>query len=133
MTLIRWIELKTLTDTRGELCVAEIGTQLSFSPRRVYYLRNPRPDEPRGFHAHKTLEQIAVCVTGACTFVLDDGQTRESVRMRDGTRGLYLGPMLWHEMHDFTPDCVLLVLASDIYDEADYIRDFNEFREIVNG
>jgi dTDP-4-dehydrorhamnose 3,5-epimerase-like enzyme len=127
MTLVRWIDLKSITDARGQLCVAETGAQVPFTIRRVYYLRDPQPDEPRGFHAHKALEQVAICVAGACSFVLDDGRKRENVRLEDPTRGLYVGPMLWHEMHDFTPNCVLLVLASAIYEEADYIRDYNGF------
>lgn len=127
MTLVRWIDLKSITDARGQLCVAETGTHLPFTPNRVYYLHSPQPGEPRGFHAHRALEQVAICVTGACRFVLDDGQQRESVQLDDPARGLYLGPMLWHQMHDFTPECVLLVLASAVYDEADYIRDYDVF------
>ena len=81
----------------------------------------------RGFHAHRLLEQYAVCLAGSCTFDLDDGRTRDSVVLAGPEQGLYMAPMLWHEMRDFSPDCVLAVLASAPYDEADYIRDHDEF------
>jgi len=127
MTLIRWIDLESAVDERGQLCVAEVGKQIPFPLERVYFLRNTKLGEPRGFHAHKALEQVAVCVAGSCRLILDDGSRREQVVLDDPTRAIYVGPMIWREMHDFTQDCVLLVMASTIYKESDYIRDYQAF------
>lgn len=132
MTPVRWIDFKSVSDPRGRLIVAEGLRDVPFDIRRVYYMRDLKPDEPRGFHAHKALEQVAVCVAGSCTFILDDGETREEVRCDDPARGLYVGPMIWHEMQDFSPDCILLMFASAEYDESDYIRDRSEFRRKVS-
>ncbi|MDB4488461.1 FdtA/QdtA family cupin domain-containing protein, partial [bacterium] len=83
----------------------------------------------RGFHAHKKLQQIAVAVTGSCEMILDDGKEKESVCLDSSTKGLYIGPGFWRVMRNFTPDCVLLVLADRHYDESEYIRNYDEFLE----
>jgi len=127
VTLARWIDLKAVSDPRGLLVVAEAHRQIPFEIRRVYFMRDLKVDEPRGFHAHKALEQVAVCVAGSCSFILDDGTTREELRCDDPAKGLYVGPMMWHEMQDFSPDCVLLMFASAEYDESDYLRDHDDF------
>lgn len=132
MTLVKWFDFKSVSDARGQLVVAEVGVHIPFDIVRIYYLRDLKADEPRGFHAHRALEQIAICVAGSCTMLLDDSKTREQVRLDDPARGLYVGAMIWHEMRDFSPDCVLLVLASDAYDEADYIRDYDAFVEAAS-
>jgi len=131
MTLARWIDLKAIRDTRGLLVVAEALQSIPFDIKRIYFLRDLKPDAPRGFHAHKRLEQVAVCVAGACSFILDNGRSREAVRCESPAKGLYVGPMVWHEMHDFSPGCIILMLASDVYDETDYIRDIVEFRGVT--
>lgn len=127
MTLARWIDFTTVTDARGHLVAAEVERHIPFDIRRVYYLRDLKAGEPRGFHAHKALQQVAVCVAGSCNLLLDDGHARETVRCGDPARGLYIGPMVWHEMYDFSPDCVLLVFASAEYDESDYLRSYDVF------
>lgn len=81
----------------------------------------------RGKHAHKKLHQILFCVAGACTVSLDDGKEKAEVRLDQPSRGLLIGPGIWREMYDFTPGAVLMVLASEYYDESDYIRDYQEF------
>jgi len=81
----------------------------------------------RGFHAHKDLQQIAIAVTGSCEIILDDGEEQKSVLLDNSTKGLYIGPGFWRVMCNFTPDCVLLVLADQHYDESDYIRSYDEF------
>jgi len=81
----------------------------------------------RGYHAHRNLKQVAVCVTGSCRFILDDGFERQEVVLDSSTKGLLIEGLIWREMHDFTPDCVLMVLASDYYDEDDYVRDYHKF------
>lgn len=127
MSLINWIQLPALGDDRGSLVAIESGKTVPFSIQRIYYLFATKLGISRGFHAHKKLRQVAVCVTGRCRMVLDNGQKREEVWMDSAMQGVSLPPMVWHEMHDFSPDCVLLVLASENYDEADYIRNYENF------
>ncbi len=128
-SLINWASLKSLGDGRGELVALESNISVPFEIKRVYYMTGMRFDQPRGFHAHCQLQQMAVCLAGRCTFVLDDGVRREQAVLDSPTKGLLIGNMVWREMHDFSPDCVLLVLASELYDEADYIRDYDQFLE----
>ena len=127
MSLVQWISFPPLGDDRGSLVALEGEKTVPFAIQRVYYLFGTKLDVSRGFHVHKKLQQVAVCVTGRCRMVLDDGQKREEVWLDSSIKGISLPPMVWHEMHDFSPDCVLLVLASEHYDEADYIRDYEDF------
>lgn len=127
MSIINWIQFPALGDDRGSLVAIEGEKTVPFSIQRVYYLFGTKLGISRGFHAHKKLQQVAVCVTGRCRMVLDNGQKREEVWMDSAIQGVLLPPMVWHEMHDFSPDCVLLVLASEHYDEADYIRNYEDF------
>lgn len=122
------INLPEHGDERGGLvALEEVSPAVPFEIRRVYYIFGTRPGVERGFHAHKKLKQLCVCVSGTCDFVLDNGRSRETVRMDSPAKGLLLGNNIWREMKNFSLDCVLLVLASEHYDEADYIRDHNEF------
>ncbi len=101
--------------------------------KRVYYMFDTKQGVHRGFHAHKTLKQILFCPSGACTILLDSGSEKGHVRLDKPTEGLYLESGIWREMYDFTPDAVLMVLASDYYDESDYIRDYSEFLNYINA
>lgn len=123
----RLMKLQVHSDERGSLIALEPGIGLPFEISRVYYLYGTRPGAKRGFHAHRTLRQLAVALHGGCTMVLDDGRRRTSVRLDCADQGLLIGAMTWREMRDFSPDCVLLVLADSAYDEADYIREYEEF------
>ena len=116
-----------IADDRGSLVALEGDRNLPFAIARVYYLFGGAAGAERGFHAHRELQQWAVCVSGACTIVVDDGSERREVRMDSPDKGLLIGNMLWREMRDFAPGAVLMVLASMPYDEADYIRDYDEF------
>ena len=129
-SLIREISLVRRGDERGGLIAIE-EREVGFLIKRVYFVYETLPDTSRGFHAHRLLNQIVVAVTGSCRFVLDDGNVRESVTLEDPTRGLVIGPMIWREMHDFSPGCVLAVLASAEYDEIDYIRSYGDFLALV--
>jgi len=131
MSLIKWIEFPPLGDDRGSLVAMEGQKTVPFPIRRAYYLFDTKKGVSRGFHAHRNLLQVAVCVTGSCRMVLDDGQLREEVVLDSPTRGLMIQNMIWREMYDFTSDCVLLVLASEHYDEADYIRNYSQFLECL--
>ena len=86
--------------------------------------------ERRGFHAHHALVQVAVCVSGSCKILLDDNREREEVLLDSPGTGLIIDKMVWHEMFDFSADCILLVLANDFYAADDYIRDFDVFRSM---
>lgn len=127
MSLIKWIDFPALGDERGSLVAMEAEKSVPFVIKRVYYIFGTRQDVARGFHAHKRLQQVAICITGKCRMILDDGKERTEVWLDSPNKGLVIGDLVWREMHDFSEDCVLLVLASEQYDESDYIRDYNEF------
>lgn len=129
MNLIEWIELPNLGDHRGSLMVAEANRNIPLNIQRLYYIFGAQPDVPRGFHAHKKLQQIAFCIQGSCKMLMDNGKEKQEVLIGQSNKGLFIPPMVWHEMHDFSEDCILLVLASDHYDESDYIRNYDQFLE----
>ena len=124
-------KLHSIGDARGQLVALEGGRNVPFEIKRVYYMTGLSPELPRGFHAHRKLQQVAICVSGRCRFVLDDGVLRREAWLAAPDQSLYIGNMTWREMHDFSAGCVLLVLASEFYDEADYIRDYDTFRSLV--
>jgi len=131
MRLVEWIDFKILGDHRGELVALEGNRNIPFDVARVYYLTGTKEGVSRGFHAHKKLEQVAICVAGKCRFIMDDGERREEFWLDSPAKGVRIRPMQWHEMHDFSEDCVLLVLADDYYDEADYIRSYADFKRAL--
>ena len=131
MSLIKTINFQPLGDERGSLVALEGNKSVPFDIKRVYYIFGTKEGVSRGFHAHRNLKQVAVCVTGSCRFVLDNGKQREEVVLDKSTIGLLINDLTWREMYDFSPDCVLMVLASEYYDESDYIRDYNEFLKTV--
>ena len=131
MSLIQWIHLPPLGDERGSLVALETGKTVPFDIKRVYYIFATQKNVARGFHAHKNLKQIAVCVTGKCRMVLDNGKIRQDAWLDSPTKGLLISDLVWREMHDFSDDCVLLVLAGEHYDENDYIRHYEDFVKIA--
>ena len=131
MSLIQLIDFSPLGDERGSLVALEGLKSVPFEIKRVYYIFATQQGVSRGFHAHKQLKQVAVCVTGRCRLVLDDGNQREAVWLDSPTKGILIEEMVWREMYDFSEDCVLLLLASEYYDEADYIRDYAHYIETV--
>ena len=132
MRLIKTISFKSLGDERGSLVVLEGGKVVPFDIKRVYYIFDTKEGVSRGFHAHRNLKQVAVCVTGSCRFVLDNGKQKEEVVLDSAIKGLLINDLIWHEMYDFSSDCVLIVLASEHYNESDYIRNYQEFLQVVN-
>lgn len=126
----RLIQFPVRGDDRGQLVPIEGGLTIPIEVRRVYTVFGTKPGVSRGFHAHHQISQVVVAVSGSCTMVLDDGKDRVKTRLDRPDVGLTIPPMIWHEMEDFTPDCVLMVLADAPYDEADYIRDYERFRAI---
>ena len=132
-SLVKLVEITQRGDARGGLSVAELGGALPFPVRRAYWIHGTKPGVSRGFHAHKELRQLCVCVAGSVRLSLFDGRREESVILDSHAKGLLVGPGLWREMHDFSPDCVLMVFASTEYDEADYIRDRDQFIRHVHS
>lgn len=120
-------------DDRGQLVALEEFKDIPFDIRRVYYIYNTGEGVRRGFHAHKNLEQILICVSGSCRIHLDNGHETEEVLLDKPYEGLYISNDMWREMYDFTPDAVLLVLASQLYDESDYIRDYDKFLKSIDS
>lgn len=118
-------------DERGQLVALEELKDIPFKIKRVYYIYDTKAGVRRGFHAHKCLEQILVCVSGSCKIHLDDGTESVEVELNNPNDGLYISNDFWREMYDFSPDCVLLVLASELYDEKDYIREYDDFIKYV--
>lgn len=119
-------------DDRGQLVAIEAMKDLPFEVRRVYYIYDTLPGVRRGFHAHKCLEQILICIHGSCKIHLDNGIDIAEVLLDKPNEGLYIANNMWREMYDFSDGAVLLVLASEYYDEKDYIRDYNAFIKMVH-
>jgi acetyltransferase-like isoleucine patch superfamily enzyme/dTDP-4-dehydrorhamnose 3,5-epimerase-like enzyme len=124
--------LPVVRDLRGSLAVAELGKQLPFEPKRFFVVHEVPSRHVRGEHAHRALHQFLVCLKGELSLVVDDGSRRQEVRLQGPEVGVHLPPMVWAVQYRFTPDAVLLVLASDAYDPADYIRDYEEYRALTD-
>ena len=118
-------------DERGQLIALEENNDIPFKIKRVYYIYDTKEGVRRGFHAHRKLEQILICVSGSCKIHLDNGFETAEVELNNPTEGLYISNATWREMYDFSPDAVLLVLASELYDEKDYIRNYDKFLEYL--
>lgn len=132
MNISKILKFKTLGDERGSLISLETQKIIPFEIKRVYYIFGTKPNVSRGFHAHISLQQVAVCVSGKCRFLLDNGKKREDVWLDSPTKGLLISEFVWREMHDFSDDCVLIVMASDHYNESDYIRSYKDFKRIAS-
>lgn len=123
---------RIIDDRDGVLCIMNSLQEIPFEIKRMYYINNLDPKSSlRGKHAHRKLRQVIFCINGCFTLTLDDGETTQDILMREDNVGIILDPMLWHTMHDFSSGCVLLVAASDYYNEADYIRNYDEFMQLV--
>lgn len=130
MSLIKTISLPSLGDGRGELVAIEGLKTIPFEIARVYYLMRLN-EHARGFHAHKKLKQVVVCLHGSCRFVLDDGTRREQITLDCPNTALFIENMIWREMHDFKNECIIMVLADTCYDESDYIRQYGDFLQLT--
>ncbi|HBI61853.1 MAG TPA: dTDP-6-deoxy-3,4-keto-hexulose isomerase [Lachnospiraceae bacterium] len=118
-------------DERGQLVALEEFADIPFEIKRVYYMYNTKEGIVRGYHAHKNLKQILICIHGSCKVLLDNGTEKKKVFLEKPYEGLYVPNHMWREMYDFSSDAVLMCLASDVYREEDYIRDYDEFLEFV--
>lgn len=118
-------------DDRGMLVALEEHNDIPFEIKRVYYMYDTKEGVRRGYHAHKELEQILICIHGSCKILMDNGTEKKVVSLEKPYEGLYISNDIWREMFDFSEDAVLMVLASEVYNEDDYIRDYDEFLEFV--
>lgn len=131
----RIIEFKDIVDKRnndrpmGHLTPIEASADIPFEIKRVYYITRVPENTIRGFHAHKELQQVLLCLNGSVKINVSDPFEKRTFELNDPAKGLYIGPGLWREMYDFSPAAVLLVLASEHYTEQDYIRDYREYTE----
>ena len=129
----RTIELPRITDPRGNLTFVEGGRHAPFDIRRVYYLYDVPGGAERGGHGHRTLQQILIAMSGSFDVLLDDGRERRRFHLNRSYFGLYVAPMIWRELDNFSSGSVCLVLASEVYDEADYYRDYQEYLAAVRA
>lgn len=128
-----YVRLKKVADgVDGDLHIMEATRHVPFPIQRVYFINHlDERASTRGKHAHKALRQAIFCISGSFTLSLDDGTTTQDLSLAHGDLGVLLEPGLWHTMHDFSANCVLLVVASDFYQESDYLRSYDEFRAWV--
>ena len=127
------IELRTFSirgDERGNLIALEAGLDVPFDVKRIYYIFGTTENVARGFHAHRNLKQMLIAVSGKVRIRCELEGRIEEVWLDSPDKGLCIEGLVWREMHDFTPDCVLMVMASEHYDEADYIRVYEEFKRV---
>ncbi len=135
MTLDRCgiVELPKITDPRGNLTFIEGGRHVPFDIRRVYYLYDVPGGSERGGHAHKALHQLIVAMSGSFDVLLDDGAGKRRFHLNRSYYGLYVCPMIWRELDNFSSGSVCMVLASNLYDEADYYRDYGDFQSALSN
>lgn len=127
------IPFPTHTNDTGSLSFFEAERHIPFPIRRIYYIFNVASGARRGFHAHKNLKQVLFCIHGSCKLLLDDGKERQIVHLTNPSEGILLEGVIWREMYDFSDGAVLAVMASEYYDEADYIRNYEDFLSYIKG
>ncbi len=125
------IEIPKIRD-EGYLCFFEGNSHIPFAIKRVYYIFDVIKNAVRGKHTHKKTKQVLFCIRGSITIILDNGRDKEAITLNKANQGLFLDTMMWHEMVAFKEGTVLLVVASDVYEEKDYIRDYKTYLEEVS-
>ena len=128
---VKIIEIPKISDHRGNLSFIRSGNPIPFDIKNVFYIYDIPAGTQRGGHAHKRLEQILIPLSGSFDVILKDSKNTKKVRLDRPNKGLYIGPLIWREMKNFSAGSVCLVLASLKYDEEEYLRDFNQFMEVV--
>lgn len=129
----RFYKMPRIKDLRGDLSAGEFGHQLPFKPKRYFLVFDVPSHKIRGEHAHKKCRQFLLCVKGSCRVLVDDGKSRQEVFLDRPEYGLEIKPLVWGVQYDYSSDAVLLVFASEYYDNTDYIRDYGEFLELVSS
>lgn len=120
-------DFKKHSDNYGNLVPIEANKDIPFDVKRVYYIYEVKENIRRGFHSHKDLHQMLICVNGSVKILVKNPNEEEVIELNDASKGLYIGPMIWREMYDFSDGAVLLVLASEYYTEDDYIRKYEDY------
>ena len=133
MNGVKIINLPKVTDVRGSLTIVENGSIIPFEINRVYFLYDVPGGSERGGHAHKDLHQLIIASSGSFDILLDDGLTKETFHLNRPYIGLYLSPMKWRVINNFSSGSVCSVIASDIYKEEDYIRNYEDFLKLSKG
>lgn len=126
------IPMKVMGDERGKLVAIENNKNIPFEIKRVYYIFDTLPDQDRGKHAHKRADQLLIAIDGCCEMVLYDGHEKVNVKLNRPDIGLYVDKGIWGELKNFSYGCKLMVLASEHYDESEYIRNYDEFIRMQN-
>ena len=126
-------QLKHVSDLRGDLSVTDVQSEIPFKVKRIFWVYNVPSERIRGAHVHRELEEFIVCVSGSVSVVLDDGNHRKEIELNDPSIGLYLPPRVWRTLYKYTRDAILVVLASRQYDPADYIRDYEAFKSLIQS
>jgi glyoxylate utilization-related uncharacterized protein len=129
----RLLEFPKITSDNGSLTAVENFKDFPFALKRVYYLYDVPGGGARGAHAHKKLEQVIIAMAGSFDVHLDDGREKKTFHLNRSYRGLYLPTMIWRDLNNFSSGSVCLVLASELYEASDYVRDYDEFRTLANG
>ena len=132
MKRVKNIKFKVNNDKWGKLVPIEGNDSVPFDIKRVYYIYEVNQEKRRGFHSHKELEQVLICVHGSIKILVKTPEEEKVVVLDNPNKGLYIGPDIWREVYDFENDGVLLVLASNHYDEKDYIRNYDDYVEYYN-
>ena len=127
------MELPKISDPRGNLSFIEAQRHVPFDIRRIYYLYDVPGGAKRAGHGHRTLHQLMLAISGSFDVLLDDGAARRTITLNRPYNGLYICPGIWRELSNFSSGAVCLVLASEYYDESDYLRDYGDFRAYVNS
>ncbi|MEK9781000.1 MAG: FdtA/QdtA family cupin domain-containing protein [Gammaproteobacteria bacterium] len=121
------LDIPMINDDRGNLSFIQNPEHIPFEIARIYYLYNVPSNKNRGSHAHKKLSQLIIAISGSFDVTINDGINKKKIRLNDASKGLYICPMIWRDLNNFTEDAVCMVLASHKYDQDDYIHDFNSF------
>ncbi len=124
----RWIGVPGAADARGSVNFLELGKGLDFPPKRLFWLHHVAPGQWRGRHGHRESKLVLIAVQGGCRAHLDDGRATETVTLDDPARALYVAPWVWHELTDFAPQTAIVVIASTLFEEAEYLRDYEVFK-----
>ncbi|EAI4358664.1 WxcM-like domain-containing protein [Campylobacter coli] len=128
----KMLNFNAKSDNRGSLIALENLKEIPFEVKRIYYIYDTKPEFPRGAHAHRELEQVLIMMEGSCELVLNDGKNIKNIILNRPDMGIFIGKNMWREMKNFSYGAKLLVLASDFYNEKEYIRDYEEFLRNIN-